>query len=590
MSILRSGVAHILVCRIVLCVIITEVLELESTFIQSNAEWPWSQAFNQYTGSMGEPSEVKDLNLSTVVIHGDQVYEKQEWQEQKLWTLQGIRGEEIKVGCRMINGTAYEKPNEIGVSTSPGVYEHQEICNSLNESDCWCNFTLIQPVEITCLWAQEDIGLSFKFKIDTTPFTTAGPYTAHSKTQIVQTQPKLEPEVYGIGPYGVKNVSEQQLLFNPKWSLKRVELIMQINISKIQPACSSFLKTSFEGWTTWLQKQAYLRSRMRKDLTGILGTGLGVLNGIDSEILMNKLATAAGSLTKLRQPLQSSLLALGTSQWQISNALSKWKALSTVQDNVSLAFSCIQAQLWVQATAALIIRKGSEGNFPAEIRKIVWDNAIDFERKFQSWWTMVNFTYDPVSNVVTAFVLTIRNATVYVIHPIIALGLNHEKTILYPSEHRVWARKMNGKWQTVNIESCITREQMGFICESNTINAQDVCLDTEQSICHFEVHSVTDQKTVLVYTGKGCVCLRTACDAVKIDSNDVVLSSRNHSNFCICNFVKIIGCDFSYLAPVTSHQMIQANYTMYHRLPPTPIGMNLTLVKQLIKHQGLLES
>ncbi|XP_058664607.1 uncharacterized protein LOC131560012 [Ammospiza caudacuta] len=451
MSILRSGVAHILVCRIVLCVIITEVLGIESTLIQSNAEWPWSQAFNQYTGSMGKSSEIKNLNLSTVVIHGDQVYEEQEWQERKLWTLQGIRGERIKVGCRMTNGTAYERPNEISVSTSPGVHERQEICDSPNESDCWCNFTLIQPVEITCLWAQEDIGLSFKFKIDTTPFTTAGPYTAHTEAQIVQTQPKLEPEVYGVVPYVVRNVGEQQLLFNPEWSLKRVELIMQINISKIQPACSSFLKTSFGGWTTWLQKQAYLRSRTKRDLTGILGTGLGVLNGIDSEILMNKLATAAGSLTKLKQPLKSSLLALGTSQWQISKVLSKWEtagdqdhkliaeALGTVQDNVSLAFSCIQAQLWMQATAALIIREGSEGSFPAEIRKVVWDNAIDFERKFQSWWTMVNFTYDPVSSVATAFVLTIRNATVYVIHPIIALGLNHEKTILYPSEHRVWA-------------------------------------------------------------------------------------------------------------------------------------------------------
>nr|XP_054508822.1 uncharacterized protein LOC129133220 [Agelaius phoeniceus]XP_054508823.1 uncharacterized protein LOC129133220 [Agelaius phoeniceus]XP_054508824.1 uncharacterized protein LOC129133220 [Agelaius phoeniceus]XP_054508825.1 uncharacterized protein LOC129133220 [Agelaius phoeniceus]XP_054508826.1 uncharacterized protein LOC129133220 [Agelaius phoeniceus]XP_054508828.1 uncharacterized protein LOC129133220 [Agelaius phoeniceus]XP_054508829.1 uncharacterized protein LOC129133220 [Agelaius phoeniceu len=316
---------------------------------------------------------------------------------------------------------------------------------------------------------------------------------------------------------------------------------------------------------------------------------------------MKKLATAAGGLAKLNQPLQSSLLALGTSQWQISKVLPKWEkardqdhkliveVLSTVQDNVSLAFSSIQAQLWMQATAALIIWEGGEGNFPAEIWKVVWDNAINFERKFQSWWTMVNFTSDPASNVATAFVLTIRNATVYIIHPVIALGLNNEKTVLYPSEHRVWARKVNEKWKTVNLESCITREQLGFICESSTINAQDVCLDTEQSICHFEIHPVTDQKTLLLYTGKGWMCLRTACAAVKIDNKDVILSSRNHSNFCIGNFVKIIKCDFSYLAPVTSHQLIKTNHTMYHRLSPTPIGMDLTLVKQLIKHQDLLE-
>lgn len=123
------------------------------------------------------------------------------------------------------------------------------------------------------------------------------------------------------------------------------------------------------------------------------------------------------------------------------------------------------------------------------------------------------------------------------------------------------------------------------ICESHTSNAQDVCVHTEQSTCHFEIHPVTDQKTLLVCTGKGCVCLRTACAAVKIDSNDVILSSRNHSNFCICNFVKIIKCDFAYWAPVTSHQLIKTNYTMCHRLSPTATGMDLTLVEQLIKHQ-----
>lgn len=166
---------------------------------------------------------------------------------------------------------------------------------------------------------------------------------------------------------------------------------------------------------------------------------------------MNKLATATSDLSKLKWLLQSSLLALGSSQWQVSKVLPKWEkardqdhkliveALCMVQDNVSLAFSCIQAQLWMQATAALIIREGGEGEFPVEIRKVVWDNAIDSERKFQSWWTVVNFTYDPASNVATAFVPTICNAAVYVIHPIDALGPNHERTVLYPSDHRAQA-------------------------------------------------------------------------------------------------------------------------------------------------------
>lgn len=67
------------------------------------------------------------------------------------------------------------------------------------------------------------------------------------------------------------------------------------------------------------------------------------------------------------------------------------------------------------------------------------------------------------------------------------------------------------------------------------------------------------------------------------------MDTRNHSNFCACNFTRIVGCDFSYVAPVTSHQLLQSNYTLIHKLIPTPIGMNLTLVKQLLLHQDLAE-
>lgn len=87
--------------------------------------------------------------------------------------------------------------------------------------------------------------------------------------------------------------------------------------------------------------------------------------------------------------------------------------------------------------------------------------------------------------------------------------------------------------------------------------------------------------------GNGCACLRTACDKVFIEN--LVVDTKNNSNFCVCNFTKITGCDFSYLAPVTSYHLLQSNYTLIHQLLPTPIGMNLTLVKQLLLHQDLIE-
>lgn len=46
---------------------------------------------------------------------------------------------------------------------------------------------------------------------------------------------------------------------------------------------------------------------------------------------------------------------------------------------------------------------------------------------------------------------------------------------------------------------------------------------------------------------------------------------------------------FSYKAPVTSHYLLQSNYTLIHKLSPTCIRMNLSLVKQLLLHQDLIE-
>lgn len=99
-------------------------------------------------------------------------------------------------------------------------------------------------------------------------------------------------------------------------------------------------------------------------------------------------------------------------------------ALGATQNNVSLALSCIQAQLWMQSVAASILREVEEGTFPTEIQKIIWDSATDFEREFQSWWNLVNFTYDPISNTATVFVLTMHNASEHLIFPVIALELN----------------------------------------------------------------------------------------------------------------------------------------------------------------------
>nr|XP_032600663.1 uncharacterized protein LOC116806961 isoform X2 [Taeniopygia guttata] len=310
-------------------------------------------------------------------------------------------------------------------------------------------------------------------------------------TQVQTTPGKVvQPIITKIGPYAVKKVGIQRLLLNPEWSLKRVDMEMQVNASAIRSECTLFLRTSFMDWITWLHKWVPDTFRQKRELTGILGRGLGILNTIDSEVIMNKLTATGSDVVKLQQPLQSSLLALGTSQWRLSKILAEWEdieeqdhglivnAMGTANENMSLALGCVQAQLWMQSVAASIIREGSEGTFPAEICKIVWDHASDLERELQSWWILVNFTYNPVMSMVTAFVLTIRNASVSLIYPIVALGLNHKGTILCSSEHGMWAWKFEGEWKTIHIESCTMRKQLGFICERNVDIDQDAWIQS----------------------------------------------------------------------------------------------------------------
>ena len=278
------------------------VLVLLGTCVNTT-RWPWTQAHIGYTGSMGQKSKINGLNLSTVVMHGNEIFLENEWD----WDQEGAphrtpqlrakQGKEIKVGCRMINGTSYKKASQITVrDIYNGPSRMSVICSNQNqERECWHNFTLTQPMFVICLWADKRAGknqtaLSFKFKLEITttkqnPTPTKEGPLANSEKEIT-----LTPQITRIGPYVIKRVGQQRLLFNSSWSLKRVELSMQINISAVKPACSPFITMSYTGWLAWLHGQSLtLPNRVKRNVTEILGTGLGVLNSIDMKYLQTNL-------------------------------------------------------------------------------------------------------------------------------------------------------------------------------------------------------------------------------------------------------------------------------------------------------------
>lgn len=106
----------------------------------------------------------------------------------------------------------------------------------------------------------------------------------------------------------------------------------------------------------------------------------------------------------------------------------------------------------------------------------------------------------------------------------------------------------------------------------------------EQNVRHFEIHPNEKPQTVLIYIGKGCVCMRTHCNFIVFNIDTV--DTRTHANPCICNFTKITGCDFTPTVPVISYRL-QSDYTWIQGLLPVHIGMNITMVKKLLQHDDL---
>lgn len=71
----------------------------------------------------------------------------------------------------------------------------------------------------------------------------------------------------------IKNEDQQQMLFNPPWFLKQVELVMQINISTLQPMWSPFLSASHTRQLAWLHGQTPTSPKgTRRCVTGITNT------------------------------------------------------------------------------------------------------------------------------------------------------------------------------------------------------------------------------------------------------------------------------------------------------------------------------
>ena len=126
-----------------------------------------------------------------------------------------------------------------------------------------------------------------------------------------------------------------------------------------------------------------------------------------------------------------------------------------------------------------------------------------------------------------------------------------------------------------------SRGKQRFICESNTTKAQDICLDTEQNVCHLEIHPDETPETVLAYVGNGCICVRTLYNSTFIDNTT---AGQIITQMFLFVLLPKSWDATNYSAPVTTYQWLQSSYTSYQDILLTPTGMNLTLVRKLLQH------
>ena len=108
------------------------------------------------------------ITLATVALHNNRVFSKREW----IWnswypSLRDKVGEEIHIGCRMVNGSAHKKVTRIGISR-PGNSSQVTTKYCVTEQrDCWHNFILVEPTFVSRQWQQREMALHFGFQINT---------------------------------------------------------------------------------------------------------------------------------------------------------------------------------------------------------------------------------------------------------------------------------------------------------------------------------------------------------------------------------------------------------------------------------------
>ncbi|XP_051648682.1 uncharacterized protein LOC127473298 [Manacus candei] len=228
----------------------------------------WSLAYNESSGLqlfidpeiIPHPNKLNEYNPSVIVLQRSRVLDNWEHPGYSYTasTLIGKIVEQTRIGCRV-----YKPPSRIDwspkieVTVRDAVHEElrypydfgSAVSGHTCDSDhCWHTFTLNESISGLCMWLLNEGNITRRFIINASSSipTTKPPTTTTVNTTTTTTTTAPPPPNCGNihnltfdGPYVIRHSNEQKLLLDPTYSLKRVRINLQVNISTIQKDYSS---------------------------------------------------------------------------------------------------------------------------------------------------------------------------------------------------------------------------------------------------------------------------------------------------------------------------------------------------------------
>lgn len=186
------------------------------------------------------------------------------------------------------------------------------------------------------------------------------------------------------------------------------------------------------------------------------------------------------------------------------------------------------------------------------MQKAIWDNIIQFEMKSQSWWYLDNSMIPSAGQPQFLFYQSIFqyiNISVYKISQIIALGLNHNRTILILWSMEYGPRKMELNVRLLMSILALYDSKKDSIVKVTPSKCKTFVLILSKMFFSFRFILIKTCKLYLCILVKDCTCRRASCGFVFV--GNITVDTSNHSNICAYRFVNITTCDIHWA--VKSH-------------------------------------